>query len=65
MIGVDARRKVIFDVISDLVGDFLYYGRKGCESLPMGELEDAVAKGEICLDEMVAAFRKGLEAHFR
>jgi hypothetical protein len=55
-----SRRDEILAAVSDLVVDFLYYDRKEDEELPRGAIEDAVAAGEITVDEIVEAFRSGL-----
>jgi len=52
------RRQKILDVVSDLAGTFLYYGRKEDEDLPRGAVEEAIAAGEITVDEIMAHFRK-------
>lgn len=54
----------ILDLIEDLVGDFVYYDRKGCEILTMEQLNDAVKEGVITVDEMVEHFKKHLEQSF-
>lgn len=51
------RRDNILNTISDLVSDFLYYDRKEDPTLPRGAIEEAVAAGEISIDEIVAKFR--------
>ena len=49
------------DNISDCVSDLLYYGRKeDSESLPMGKIEDLVARNVISVDDMVRWFREAL-----
>ena len=48
--------------VSDLVGGFMYYDRKEDEDLPRGAIEAAIAAGEITTDEIVAEFRRHLEA---
>lgn len=53
-------KSVILDVISDTVCDFLYYGRKECDSLPVGRIEQAVKDGEISVDCIIDAFKKEL-----
>lgn len=58
------RKQIILDIVSDLVGAFTYYDRKESESLPMGALDEAIAAGEITVDEIVAQFRQGLEATY-
>lgn len=57
-------KQTILGTISDLVSDFVYYDRKGDEELSMEQLNQAVASGEITVDEMVAEFRKHLENTF-
>jgi len=59
------RRDVIMDTLSDLVTDFLYYDRKEDGALPMDAIEEAVAAGEVSVDEMVRAFRHHLEKDLR
>lgn len=55
-----SRRDVILATLSDLIADFLYYDRKEDEELPRGAIEEAIAAGEITVDEIVAAFRTKL-----
>ncbi len=57
-------KQIILGTISDLCSDFLYYDRKEDEQLDADQLQEAVDKGEITVDEMVAEFRKHLEEHF-
>lgn len=59
------REEIIKKVIVDLVSDLLHYDRKEDEDLPRGEIERAVASGEISLEGMVATFREALESHLR
>ncbi len=54
------RRQLILNTVADLVGEFLYYGRKEDENLPRGAIEEAVEKGEITATEIVEAFREGV-----
>jgi len=54
-------KQVILGIIEDLVSEFLYYNRKECETLPAGEIENALKTGEITVDEMVDKFRSSLE----
>ena len=54
----------ILNKISDLFSNFLYYDRKESE-LTFEDLNDAVIKKEITIDEMVAEFRKHLENTFK
>jgi hypothetical protein len=55
------RREKIIVTVKDLVGDFMYYGRKEDEELPVGEIEAAVNNGEITVDEIVNVFRSELD----
>lgn len=52
------RREHIAAEISGLVADFLYYDRKGCESLPGPAIQEAVAARELTIAEMVDLFAK-------
>jgi hypothetical protein len=54
------RRERIEDVAEDLAGHFLYYDRKEDEDLPRGQIEEALATGEITIEEIVTIFRDGL-----
>lgn len=53
-------KSLILDTVSDLVGDFLYYGRKEDEDLPRGEIEKAIKDGVISVDEICEHFKKKL-----
>lgn len=55
------RRQRILDRADDLAGNFLYYDRKDDEDLPPKSVEEAVAAGEVTVDEVVDAFRTALE----
>jgi len=57
----ETRRDLILGEISDRVADLLYYNRKEDEELPVGEIEKAIASGEISVDEMAAKFREVIE----
>ena len=57
-------KQTILNKISDLCSNFLYYDRKEDEELSMEQLNEAVKTGEITVDEMVAEFRKHLEAMY-
>ncbi|MEA1848985.1 hypothetical protein U9K52_08695 [Chryseobacterium sp. MHB01] len=57
-------KEVILNTIDDLCSDFLYYDRKEDEELNMEQLNEAVKKGEITIDEMVEKFRRNLEDTF-
>jgi hypothetical protein len=54
-------RRRIIGIVSDMIGKFLYYDRKEDEDLPRGAIQDAIARGEITSDEIVAMFRAYLE----
>lgn len=53
-------RQQILDTIHDMVQDFLYYDRKKDEQLPVGAIDQAIANGEISVDEIVEAFKAHL-----
>jgi len=52
------RRDHIVATVSDLVGSLLYYDRKEDEDLPRGAIEEAIAAGEVTIDEIVDLFRR-------
>lgn len=54
-------RDAILGTVSDLVSNFMYYGRKEDEVLPVGSIEAAIKAGEISVDEIVSAFRRQIE----
>lgn len=58
------KKQIILDVISDLCSCFLFYDRKEDEQLSAKQLENAVKRGDITIDEMVAEFRKHLDENF-
>jgi len=49
-------RQAIQATISDLVSDFLYYGRKEDPQLPVGAIEEAVETGVFTREEIIAEF---------
>jgi len=55
-------KEQILGTVQDLVTDFVYYDRKEDEDLSADQLDKAVESGEITVDDMVAEFRKHLEA---
>ena len=60
----EEKRQTIRDMISDLVSDFLYYDRKDAEDWPFrGDIEKAVATGEIPREFIIDCFRKFIEEH--
>ena len=50
----------ILGYIDDLVGRLLYYDRKGDEELKEGDIEGAVKKGVVTIDEMADRFKSEL-----
>lgn len=50
------RKRLILMTVEDLTTDLLIYGRKEDEDLPRGEIEEALKKGEISVDEIVDQF---------
>ena len=54
-------KELTLGTIRDLVSNLLYYDRKEDEELPRGAIEGAVERGDLTVDEMVAAFRLSLE----
>ena len=55
-----SRKEIIISTVKDLVGDFLYYGRKEDEDLEIGEIENAIIKNEISIDEIIKTFESEL-----
>ena len=49
-------REVIFNTISDLVGNFLYYDRKEDEQLNIGDIEKAIKNKEISVEDIIEQF---------
>lgn len=47
----------INNAIEDLVSDFLYYDRKEDEELKVGDIEKAIEKGEITIEQIVDKFK--------
>lgn len=58
-------KELILGLIKDLVKNFTYYDRKECEQLTEDQLDKAIESGEVTIDEMVAEFRKHLEATYK
>jgi hypothetical protein len=57
----ESLKQLILGTVEDMVADFLYYDRKEDEDLPRGAIEEAVAQGQITIDEIVNQFRQSLE----
>ena len=49
-------KAVILGTVEDLVSNFLYYDRKEDEDLPIGAIEDAVKRGVVSVEDIVAQF---------
>lgn len=58
-------KQIILRTITDLCSNFLYYDRKEDNLLSITDLNEAVKKGDITIDEMVDHFRKQLESTFK
>ena len=54
-------KQLILDTVSDLVANFMYYDRKEDEDLPREQIEEAIASGEITVEEIVAKFEKEIK----
>ncbi len=59
------RREFIEAKVTDLVGELLYYGRKGDEDLPVGDIEEALKNGEVTEEEILSWFAKSLAKELR
>lgn len=55
-----SRARNIDFTVRDLVSSFLYYDRKEDDGLPVGAIEEAIASGEITVDQIVGIFDKAL-----
>ena len=55
----------ILCVAADLVGEFVYYARRGDEDLPAEALQDAVKRGVVTVEDIVSEFRSGLYEAFQ
>lgn len=58
-------KELILGTIKDDVSNFLYYDRKEDEHLSVEVLNESVKSGVVTVDEMVNAFRKGLESTYK
>lgn len=54
------RRQRIINIVTDSIAGMMYYDRKEDEDLPRGAIEEAVAAGEITVEEMVTFWRDEL-----
>ena len=48
----------ILGTVDDLVSSFLYYDRQEDEQLTVGDIDSAIEKGDITIDEIVNKFRE-------
>jgi len=53
-------RKRILGTVTDLISNFLYYDRKEDEELGVGEIEDAIKRGDITVEEIISLFESEL-----
>lgn len=54
------RRRVILGKVEDVITDFLYYDRKEDEDLRPGQIEAALAAGELTVDDIAIEFTNQL-----
>jgi len=54
------KKKLILNLVNDLISDLLYYDRKESESIKIGEIENEIVIGNVTIDEMVDKFREAL-----
>lgn len=57
--GMSRRHNIIATAI-DAARDLAYYDRKDDEELGVGDIEDAIAAGEVTIAEIVASFEAEL-----
>lgn len=50
----------VLGVVGDLVSNFLYYDRKGDDTLKVGMIEQLIDCGEVSVDQIVDRFRSQL-----
>jgi len=58
-------KESLFNIIDDLITNFLYYDRKEDESLPVGAIEQAIKKGKITADEIINRFKEQLTRNLK
>ena len=56
-----SKKQLILDTLSDMLQDFLYYDRRDDSELLRGDIEEAVADGDITIEDMVKHFEKELK----
>lgn len=59
--NADKRRTHILNRAADLGSAFMYYDRKEDSDLPVGEIQKAIAAGEVTVDEIIAEFSKAFK----
>jgi len=57
---METRRDYILGLMEDTVADLLYYDRKEDDTLPRGAIEEAIAKGEVTVEEIARHFERHL-----
>ena len=55
-------KEMILGYVDDLISSFAYYDRKEDEDLNVDQLNQAVKKGVVSVDEMTERFQKGLQS---
>lgn len=58
--GSVGMKQLILDSVSDLAKNLINYDRRDDEELPRGEIEKAIAAGEVTVEEIVTQFRAAL-----
>lgn len=60
--GAELTRQIIMNKASDMMSNFLYYDRKEDEELGVGDIEYAIQRGVVSIEEdLIALFREILE----
>ena len=54
-------KQTILNIADDQMSDFLYYGRKESETLPLNAVEDAIIDGVVTVDEIMDVMRGIIE----
>lgn len=53
---------LVESIVRDSVTDLLYYDRKECEDVPLGEIERLIKLGDISVDRLVEVFKQELNS---
>jgi len=59
--STEVSKKLVKNIISDLVSQFLYYDRKEDDVIGVGDIERLVRMGKMSVDEITNVFRNELE----